>query len=141
MDISERFRYIMKLNQLSASAFAEEIGVQRSSISHVLSGRNRPSLEFIQKVLNRFPKVDANWLINGSTNMQQKSIKGQSEDLKEDAQTQGMKEDQEKQKQAEESLSESIVRSEDPAAYGVKKEIERIVVFYSDQTFKEFKSS
>lgn len=141
MDISERFKYIMKLNQLSASAFAEEIGVQRSSISHVLSGRNKPSLEFIQKVLNRFPKVDANWLINGSTNMQQKSIKGEGEDLNDREQTQEIKEDHEKQQQAKESLTENIVRSEDPATYGVRKEIERIVVFYSDQTFKEFKSS
>lgn len=141
MDISERFKYIMKLNQLSASAFAEEIGVQRSSISHVLSGRNKPSLEFIQKVLNRFPKVDANWLINGSTNMQQKSIKGEGEDLNDREQTQEIKEDHEKQQQAKESLTENIVRSEDPATYGVRKEIERIVVFYSDQTFKEFKPS
>jgi transcriptional regulator with XRE-family HTH domain len=141
MDISERFKYIMKLNQLSASAFAEEIGVQRSSISHVLSGRNRPSLEFIQKVLNRFPKVDANWLINGSTNMQEKSIKGKREDLNDREQTEEIREGQAKGKRADESLSESIVRSEDPAAYGVKKEIERIVVFYSDQTFKEFESS
>ena len=135
MDISERLKYIMKLNQLSASAFAEQIGVQRSSISHVLSGRNKPSLEFVQKVLNRFPKVDANWLVNGSTNMQQKNIKPVPEDQS------FIEDDQEKEKQADESLSESIVRSEDPAVYGVKKEVERIVVFYSDQTFREFKPS
>ena len=135
MDISERLKYIMKLNQLSASAFAEQIGVQRSSISHVLSGRNKPSLEFVQKVLNRFPKVDANWLVNGSTNMQQKNIKPVPEDQS------FIEDDQEKEKRADESLSESIVRSEDPAVYGVKKEVERIVVFYSDQTFREFKPS
>ncbi len=135
MDISERLKYIMKLNQLSASAFAEQIGVQRSSISHVLSGRNKPSLEFVQKVLNRFPKVDANWLVNGSTNMQQKNIKPVPEDQS------FIEDDQEKEKRADESLSESIVRSEEPISYGVKKEVERIVVFYSDQTFREFKPS
>ena len=49
----------MKLNSMTASQFADEIGVQRSSVSHILSGRNKPSLEFIQKVMNRFPKVDS----------------------------------------------------------------------------------
>jgi len=135
MDISERLKYIMKLNQLSASAFAEQIGVQRSSISHVLSGRNKPSLEFVQKVLNRFPKVDANWLVNGSTNMQQKNIKPVPEDQS------FIEGDQEDEKRAEESLTDNIVRSEEPISYGVNKEVERIVVFYSDQTFREFKPS
>jgi len=135
MDISERLKYIMKLNQLSASAFAEQIGVQRSSISHVLSGRNKPSLEFVQKVLNRFPKVDANWLVNGSTNMQQKNIKPVPEDQS------IIEDDQEDEKRAEESLTDNIVRSEEPISYGVNKEVERIVVFYSDQTFREFKPS
>ena len=53
----------MKLNNLSASAFADKIEVQRSSISHILSGRNKPSLEFIQKVLTAFPKVSSDWLL------------------------------------------------------------------------------
>ena len=74
MELIDRFRYIMKINQLSASAFADEIGVQRSSVSHVLSGRNKPSLEFIQKVLKRYPKVDGNWLISGSTQIDKEKV-------------------------------------------------------------------
>ena len=45
--------------------FADKIGVQRSSISHILSGRNKPSLDFILKVTNEFTDVDIYWLLNG----------------------------------------------------------------------------
>ena len=65
MEITERLMYIMKLNNLSPSAFADKINVQRSSVSHLLSGRNKPSLELIQKVILAFPKVNADWLISG----------------------------------------------------------------------------
>lgn len=68
MELIDRFKYLMKLNNLTASAFADEIGVQRSSVSHILSGRNKPSLEFIQKVLAKYPKVSADWLIAGAKN-------------------------------------------------------------------------
>lgn len=51
---------------LSAAQFADEIGVQRSSISHVISGRNKPSMDFIEKILHRYPRVNADWLIMGS---------------------------------------------------------------------------
>jgi transcriptional regulator with XRE-family HTH domain len=50
---------------LNASAFADKIGVQRSSLSHLLSGRNKPSLDFILKILDVFPDVDLYWMING----------------------------------------------------------------------------
>ncbi len=60
-----RLQQIMKLNSLSASAFADTIGVQRSGISHLLSGRNKPSLDFVLKVVNAFPEVDLYWLLNG----------------------------------------------------------------------------
>ena len=50
---------------LSASAFADKIGVQRSGISHILSGRNKPSLEFVMKLHSYFPEVSLYWLLNG----------------------------------------------------------------------------
>jgi hypothetical protein len=39
--------------------------VQRSSLSHLLSGRNKPSLDFILKILDVFPEVDLYWVLNG----------------------------------------------------------------------------
>jgi len=50
---------------LSASEFADRIGVQRSSISHILSGRNKPSIDFLEKIKTAFPEADLNWLVSG----------------------------------------------------------------------------
>jgi transcriptional regulator with XRE-family HTH domain len=65
----DRIQLILKVNNLTASRFADEIGVQRSSISHILSGRNMPSLDLIQKILKRFPEINSEWILNGSGSM------------------------------------------------------------------------
>jgi len=54
---------IMDNHQLNAAAFAEKIGVQRSSVSHILSKRNKPSLDFILKIHNTFDEVTLDWLL------------------------------------------------------------------------------
>jgi len=55
----------MRESELSAATFADIIGVQRSSISHILSGRNKPSLDFILKLLHAYPSVSSEWLLKG----------------------------------------------------------------------------
>lgn len=60
-----RLETLMDTHQLSASAFADKVGVQRSSLSHLLSGRNNPSLDFIMKVTEAFPDTDLYWLLKG----------------------------------------------------------------------------
>lgn len=64
-EFSKRLQLIMEHYSLSASAFAEQIGVQRSSVSHILSGRNKPSLDFVVKVVDTFQEVNLYWLLNG----------------------------------------------------------------------------
>lgn len=59
----------MNREQLSSAKFAESIGVQPSSISHILSGRNKPGFDFIHKILTRYPALSAEWLILGKGNM------------------------------------------------------------------------
>lgn len=65
MDISGRIEMVIRMSNHTASSFSEAIGVQRSSVSHILSGRNKPSLDFLQKVLNTFPRVNGHWLLTG----------------------------------------------------------------------------
>ena len=60
-----RLQELMTQKQLSAAAFASKIGVQRSSVSHILAQRNRPSLEFILKIHNAFEEIDLTWLLLG----------------------------------------------------------------------------
>lgn len=67
--MKERLLQILDLEQLSPSKFADIIGVQRSSISHVLSGRNKPSFDFLEKTLKAFPGLNAEWLMLGKGTM------------------------------------------------------------------------
>lgn len=55
----------MASNHLTASSFADRIGVQRSNVSHVLNGRNKPGYDFLLKVVHAFPKVNTHWLLTG----------------------------------------------------------------------------
>ena len=64
-DFIKRLELILEYYGLNASAFADKIGVQRSSLSHLLSGRNKPSLDFILKILEVFPDIDLYWILNG----------------------------------------------------------------------------
>ena len=65
----DRIRKIIQVKKLSASAFADRIGVPRSTISHILSGRNNPSLDLVQKILDAFPDVQTEWMVRGYGNM------------------------------------------------------------------------
>ena len=65
LEITKRIENLIHDSGLSASAFAEKIGVQRSSISHILSGRNKPSLDFLAKIVEVFPKTSLNELVYG----------------------------------------------------------------------------
>ncbi len=105
----------------SASSFAEKIGVQRSSISHILSGRNKPSLDFILKVLSSFPEIDLYWLFNGKGNFPSEEKNKIVEEVK---------------TPVEEKTTSNQFKIENLA----DKTIERIVIFYSDGSFKNFQN-
>lgn len=69
MEIKDRIQKFLEIENINPSKFAEEVGIQRSAISHILSGRNNPSLEVIQKILKRFSYINAEWLILGKGEM------------------------------------------------------------------------
>lgn len=120
--LQERLKFIMKMNNLNASSFADRVGVQRSSVSHILTGRNKPSLDFIQKTLKEFPRVNGDWLITGRGEVEDKQIFSNQKEVKQD------------------------VHDEAQANYGTKakeslqKKIKRIVIFYDNNTFEEVKN-
>ena len=120
-DFIKRLQKVIDYYGESASSFAEKINVQRSSISHILSGRNKPSLDFILKVLSAFPEVDLYWLLNG------KGEFPSSNKIKDIKQT---------------VLSPKTPPSPklDLFSTEIKKDktIEQIVIFYSDGSFKNF---
>ena len=107
----------MEFHGETASSFAEKIGVQRSSISHILSGRNKPSLDFVMKVLSSYPDVELYWLLNGKGNFpktEKHTISKNEPNLNLD------------------SIEKKMTSNQD---------IERIVIFFKDGTFKNFNNS
>lgn len=64
-----RIELVMKSQNLTSSQFADKLGVQRSGMSHILSGRNKPSLDFVLKVLAGFPDLNPQWLLQGKGKM------------------------------------------------------------------------
>ncbi|MGC1203378.1 MAG: helix-turn-helix transcriptional regulator [Flavobacteriaceae bacterium] len=116
----KRLQKIIDYYGESASSFAEKVGVQRSSISHILSGRNKPSLDFILKILSTFPEVELYWLLNG---------KGEFPTSKK-------LDDKKNEFPSTISKTEIQVNQE----LDNDKSIERIVIFYSDGSFKNFQN-
>jgi transcriptional regulator with XRE-family HTH domain len=113
LDFAHRLNKVMDYYQLSAAAFADKINVQRSSISHLLSGRNKPSLDFVLKVLEEFKEVELYWLLNGKGNFPKKVDTDTTTPLKSDS---------------AQILTQNLS----------SKEIDRIVIFYNDGTFKNY---
>lgn len=107
----------------SPSSFAEKIGVQRSSISHILSGRNKPSLDFVLKILSAFPEVDLYWLFNGKGEFPSRNKK--SKEINPPIQ--------------KEIILPSTNNISEPKTKD-DKTIERIIIFYSDGSFKNFQN-
>lgn len=67
--INDRIVELIKFLELSPTAFADEIGIQRSGLSHIMKGRNKPSLDVVQKIVSRFPDINLAWLVNGIGNI------------------------------------------------------------------------
>lgn len=133
MNIVERLKIIMTTNRLNAGTFADKIGIQRSNMSHVLTGRNKPSLDFIEKVLIAFPRVNAHWLIFGDLSSQNEpnSIESPIPSFK----------------RLEANKNEASVANEmiDPLLNSKKgvtnKKIVKVITFYDDFTFDEYKTN
>ena len=125
-----RLKKIMDFYQLSASAFADRISVQRSSISHLLSGRNRPSLDFVLKTVSEFDAVDLYWLLNGKGVFPKDNSSSPSSIPPESNYPEKVDNLESETKQTSDSdLSPPASNS---------KNIERIVIFYKNGTFKEY---
>ena len=126
-EFGNRLRQVIDYHGLSASAFAELITVQRSSISHVLSGRNKPSIDFITKLNTALPDVNLYWLLNGSGEM---ILKPHSTLL--------TKSDKNYDKSENKLKKDILSKNTSPKK---NKSIARIVVFYNDGSFNTYTES
>ena len=124
--ILERIKVLLNHYELSVSAFADRIGIQRSTMSHILNGRNRPSLDFIMKVTQTYPEINLYWLIHGEGSLMRKlEGAGESPTLPFPA------------NETSEEVSEKL-KSTEPSSLNNEKGLSKIVFFHQDGTFEIF---
>jgi len=138
--MKDRIIQFLNANNLNSTKFADQIGVQRSSISHILSGRNKPSYDFIEKMLLTYPKLNAQWLITGKGNMftDQPSLFNEPKVEKNLTQRELFIQNETENIPVitkPEKEKENIESKSDFSA----KQIEKVMIFYNDGTFKQYK--
>ena len=143
--MKERLSKIIASEGLTPALLADKMGIQRSGISHIMSGRNYPSFDFLQKLLIHFPKLNADWLIMGQGSM----YKTTGEDIPDmfpvsdppvktpvtptvPEKPQNLSSAEGNQKNIPEHEPEILPPSKP------KKVIEKMVMFYTDKTFSSY---
>mgnify|MGYP001165198202 CR=1 FL=1 len=109
-EILKRVKELVNSNNLNATSFSQKIGFQRSGVSHILSGRNKPSLDFITKIYLNFDNVSLNWLLFGNDN---KSI-------------------------PDSDITDTLELKKPNVKQIESKKIKKIVFIYEDQSFEEY---
>lgn len=126
MNFTERLKLIMDYYGLSATALADSISIQRSSISHLLSGRNKPSLDFVMKLLDKYPEVELYWLLKGEGTFPKIVTNTNSTPTLFDTNTNDT------------NTVEKQLNTTNQSNTSDREEIEKIVIFYKNGTFKSY---
>ena len=134
-----RILEFLKTENKSSAQFADEIGVQPSSISHIISGRNNPSLDFVMKMLNKYPSLSTDWLIFGRGQMYREKLLNDlfSSEPKVPFNENADNQEDKFKLQNENSFKETS-STNDRKPESNPNELKRIVFFFDDGTFKEY---
>jgi len=169
MNLSDKIELLIKKKQMSSSQFADVLGIPRSSISHILSGRNKPSLDVVQKILTAFPEVSAEDLLFEDrilsvsatklpatpsaqeilplTNLFDAPNDTASESIKNNLPESTIVRSNLRRSTKEVNLgssqtsNDSVSENAPTSTRSLQKKIERVIIFYVDGTFTESKPS
>lgn len=155
--MKDRIRQIMENENMNPARFADSLNIGRAVISHILNGRNNPSLEVITRILTEMPHISADWLISGKGSMYKDEIPKYSIEEKTDLQNfpgdlfsqsytepdnepekneyENLEELKPEQNTANNIVNERIIYKERPS-----KKISKIIIYYSDSTYETFES-
>ena len=133
-DFAKRLQEIMDHYHLTGASFAESIGVQRSAISHILSGRNKPSLDFVLKILDAYPDIELYWLLNGKGSGPFKEKADAREDLFSNAGSAVA------DPHPPGKVSSGDIPPVSQLSVTKEKKVSKVVIFYSDNTYEEIRS-
>lgn len=151
--MNNRIKEILEHYKISASKFAETLNTQPSSISHILSGRNKPSVDLLEKIALNFNRINMSWLVTGNGDMLTKenipyfedeltapplphNIKLKKEEKSEDLFSQI---NSEKLTSNTQDINNVINHNERFTNTANRNNIEQIVFFYKDGSFKSYK--
>lgn len=154
--MKDRIKHFIETKGISAGEFADVIDVQRSNISHILNGRNKPSASFIEKLLNAFPDLNARWLMTGNGEMfytkqsassvgqlplDFKSVSAKNERIEEEVEVEYHTNKIATEKQTDNLPQEPTltVTADKKDAVSNEPDIDRIVVLYKDGSFSSYK--
>lgn len=154
--MQNRLQQFLQAENITPARFADQIGIQRSGVSHILSGRNKPGFDFIEKMLRCYPSLNAEWIITGKGKMYKEIRTASLFDeasatppattlVAPSAQTAApiVSADQD----SEESATENLTEKQDLNTIDINKysaeskqsvKIAKVVLFYSDNTFIEY---
>ncbi|AFU70415.1 transcriptional regulator, HTH_XRE family [Psychroflexus torquis ATCC 700755] len=132
LDFTKRLKEIFEYYDLSASSFADRIDVGRASISHIISGRNKPSLDFVMKVVSNFKEVELYWLLNGKgyfpSSKDNRNVINAKEEFVDDI------------KPEEPKTIEPLLNDNSNQVSHPKKEIQKVIICYTDGSFESFQN-
>ena len=139
----DRIMKILEHEHLNSAKFADIIGVQRSSVSHILSGRNKPGLDFLNKILTSFPKISGDWLITGEGSMLKSHLSAKPPASLFNNQDKPLVQNTENTIPHNTANTAQAIKSEMadnslPNIAETLKKIEKIVILYSDKSFSEY---
>lgn len=158
MDDKNKIEKIMQVEKLNSAQFAIEIGIQGSTLSHILNGRNKPSLEVLKKIMNRFRSINPEWLILDVGTMYRQEKHSQTPTLFDTIEENTIKSDDYTSNlvQQTDTVSDTIRKKSDinpnlsPSVETVsflsdltpkdipQRTVKKVIIYYSDNTFEEF---
>lgn len=151
--MKDRIERLIKALKLTNNAFATEIGVQRSNISHILDGRNNPSLDFVKKVVERYKDINLEWLVMGQGSMfkhpQELTLFPEEDNMPANDTKNTIQSPTATNVTPNNSSfkqNEPLVTNNTPTPnvyndilpVNPEKKVEKIVIFYSDKTFESY---
>jgi len=145
--MTDRILEIIKQERLTPSAFADNIGINRATVNHILNGRNKPSLDVIIRILSKYPEINSDWLLSGKLPKYKSDKVILQHDLFAEIPVESPKpvKVQEEKKYAKEieikAPEEAIaplLKQEIESVQNTSKKIDKIMILYSDNTFESF---
>lgn len=145
--MKDRIKKIMDNENLTPARFADKLQINRAVVSHILNGRNNPSLDVVMKILSEMDYINSDWLINGTGSMYRDGYVSESrieqglfaEDAVNADKEQEIREyPKEKHVQQSNLYPKSTVQQRVDMNINVNKKIKEIIIYYSDNTFETF---